>query len=548
MSSTSSPLSPTSDDYQSEVLDHLGLVAGMIDELGLVERTDQLLPKSPAQQKVSHGQALKAMLLNGLGFTQQALYLTPHFFQNKPVERLIGEGVEAAHLNDDVLGRALDAIAAYGVDRFYSQLSLLALQTLGLTGGGGHLDSSTFHVDGRYNSAAPPAEDDDVIHVTPGYSRDHRPDLNQITLQLICDNAAGIPLLMKPLSGNSDDKTDFRATIQQHVGQLRREVGLRYLVADSALYTAETLPALAGIDWITRVPESIKAAQTAIHTHAADLMADPTTQAMQAIDSAYAGVPQRWVVVYSPQARERALKTLNRQMLKQSEQEQRGFKALCQNSFACQADAEQALRQWQKQQKVTVLSDITFYSEPRFKQRGRPPKNAQPDEQAIRIQASIATDSTVYQQRLERKSCFIIASNVVDQTSLSNEALLTHYKEQQTVERGFRFLKDPWFMASTLFLKSVPRLMALTAVMTLCLLVYAALQYRLRQALAAKGETVPNQKGKPIKNPTARWIFQCFAGIHLLRSQQQTPLVLNRRELHGQILRLLGPPYERIYS
>lgn len=534
--------------YESEVLDHLGLVAGMVDELGLVERVDQLLPKPVAQQKVSNGQALKAMIINGLGFTQRALYLTPQFFQNKPVERLIGAGVEAEHLNDDLLGRVLDAIEAYGVDNFYSQLSVLAVKKLGLDCRTGHLDSTTFHVDGQYNRDHPPEEDSGVIHITKGYSRDHRPDLNQVALQLICESEAGIPILMKPLSGNSDDKTDFRATVKQHIAQLRNDVGLEYLIADSALYTAETLPELEGLNWITRVPESIKAAQTAIHTHAAALMEAPDSLSMQSITSDYAGIPQRWVVVYSPEARERALKTLNRQMLKQSEQESRSFQALCQETFACQADAEKALIKWQKTQKVTVLSEPDFIQEPRFRQRGRPAADAQPDYYLVRINAMIATDVQIYQKRLERKSCFILASNVQDQTLLSNEELLAQYKEQQTVERGFRFLKDPQFMAATLFLKSVKRIMALTAVMTLCLLVYAALQYRIRQALAAEDETFPNQLGKPVSNPTARWIFQCFAGIHVLRINQQQLIVLNMNEQRWKVLRLLGLAYERIYS
>jgi hypothetical protein len=47
------------------------------------------------------------MVLNGLGFANRALYLTPNFFRDKPVERLIGEGIGAEHLNDDVLGRVL---------------------------------------------------------------------------------------------------------------------------------------------------------------------------------------------------------------------------------------------------------------------------------------------------------------------------------------------------------------------------------------------------------------------------------------------------------
>ena len=75
----------------------------------------------------------------------------------------------------------------------------------------GHLDSTSFHLDGDYSGQSD--SDINVIHITKGYSRDHRPDLNQVVLQLISDNKSGIPLLMEVLSGNNSDKTSFRLTI-----------------------------------------------------------------------------------------------------------------------------------------------------------------------------------------------------------------------------------------------------------------------------------------------------------------------------------------------
>ena len=58
--------------------------------------------------------------------------------------------------------------------------------------------------------------------------------------------------------------------------------------------------------------------------------------------------------------------------------------------------------------------------------------------------------------------------------------------------------------------------MALLMVMTVCLLVYAALEYRIRQALKAHEATFPDQKGKRMHNPTASWVLQDFVGIHVL--------------------------------
>ena len=82
------------------------------------------------------------------------------------------------------------------------------------------------------------------------------------------------------------------------------------------------------------------------------------------------------------------------------------------------------------------------------------------------------------------------------------------YKNQQKVERGFRFLKDPMFLASSVCLKSPKRIMALTMVMTVCLLVYAGLEHRMRKSLVDSGPYFPSQIGKIIRNPTIRWVFQ----------------------------------------
>ena len=90
--------------------------------------------------------------------------------------------------------------------------------------------------------------------------------------------------------------------------------------------------------------------------------------------------------------------------------------------------------------------------------------------------------------------------------------------------------------------------MALLMVMTVCLLVYAALESRIRTVLKAHDATLPNQQGKPVQNPTARWVFHSCVGIHvLLIPGQWCPLVVHLTEEHQLLLRLLGKPYERFY-
>ena len=169
--------------HKSETLEHLGLVAGMFDELlGIGDLVDELVPQDLSQRRVSLGQALKAnLVLNGLGFANRPLYLMPEFFRNKPTERLVGAGVSPDHLNDDALGKALDTLHAFGLTELYRLIARRAAERLGLGGkvAMGHLDTTSFHVDGHYYYYSGDDFDENagVVHVSKGYSRDHREDL-----------------------------------------------------------------------------------------------------------------------------------------------------------------------------------------------------------------------------------------------------------------------------------------------------------------------------------------------------------------------------------
>jgi transposase len=530
-------------------LDHLGLIAEMFEELGIGAVIDHATQQNPETRFVTAGNAVKAMVLNGLGFVNQQLYLVPRFFHNKPTQRLVAPGIEAAHLNDDALGRALDTLYTYGVTELYSLIAATAAQRLGLAPRFAHLDSTSFHVDGRYNSEEEP--DEQVIHVTRGYSRDHRPDLNQVMLELMVEHQAGIPVLMKPLSGNSSDAPEFGHVIKTHIEQLQTTYGLTYLVADSALYSEDNLQKLAAtrLKWLTRVPATVSEAQAAL------ARVDPQTMApliegyrYQVLPSTYGGVEQRWVLIYSEHRQPQAQRTVDKQLLKHSEQDGKAFKKLCRMTFACEADAQHALSTFAHGLQATFLAHSTVHPVPHYGKRGRPGPEAQPAQVVYQITGALASRLATRTARVDQQSCFILATNELDDTHLPPQELLAGYKGQVQAERGFRFLKDPQFLASSLYLKKPERLMALLMVMTVCLLVYAALEYRIRQALTVHAATFPDQKGKPTQNPTARWVFQYFVGIHLLRMPGEGAMVLNLNDEHRKLLRLLGKPYMWFYG
>jgi len=90
--------------------------------------------------------------------------------------------------------------------------------------------------------------------------------------------------------------------------------------------------------------------------------------------------------------------------------------------------------------------------------------------------------------------------------------------------------------------------MALTMVMTICLLVYASLEHRIRTRMTQSKELFPNQKGVMVDNPTIRWIFQCFQNIQVIHFSDSQQIVLNLDENHQKILKLLGYRYHKLYS
>ncbi len=141
------------------------------------------------------------------------------------------------------------------------------------------------------------------------------------------------------------------------------------------------------------------------------------------------------------------------------------------------------------------------------------------------------------------KPCYKTKGRPTDTT----ERLKT-YKSQQQAERGFPFLKSPDFLVSSLYLRKPECIEALLMVMTLCLMVYAAIQHGIRYELKRQSRTFPDMKKKSAQNPTGRWVFLCFEGIYLLTSSSTESHVIGIWESQETILFILGPTYQSIYS
>jgi transposase len=148
------------------------------------------------------------------------------------------------------------------------------------------------------------------------------------------------------------------------------------------------------------------------------------------------------------------------------------------------------------------------------------------------------------------KACFVLGSNI-EAKQLSDAEVIAGYTAQSQVERGFRFLKDPLFFVSSLFVNKPCRIQGLLMVMTLALLVYSVAQRRLRQALARQHETIPNQMNQPTSRLTLRWVFQVLEGIERVRLMvdgQVQDLITGLNAVKIKILRLFGERVCHVYQ
>jgi transposase len=186
----------------------------------------------------------------------------------------------------------------------------------------------------------------------------------------------------------------------------------------------------------------------------------------------------------------------------------------------------------------------------RYAGKGRPTPASPLKAIAWQIQAQVRAAQEVIEAHKQQRACFVIGTNI-PACRVSDAEVIRAYKAQSGVEGGFRFLKDPLFFVSSLFVKKPSRIQGLLMVMTLALLVYSLTQRRLRQQLATRNATIPNQIRQPTKRPTLRWVFQLLEGIHRVRvtvQGQVHDLIEGLNDVQITILRLFGDEVCQLYQ
>ena len=321
----------------------------------------------------------------------------------------------------------------------------------------------------------------------------------------ICSYRSQFPVWFQALDGNTADKASFADTIRAYLDQLRGSPS-PYFVADSALYTTANLTKLSDVRFITRVPEAVKDLYQSIPV---DSMQPAALKGYryQWVDSTFGDVPQRWLVVYSQAAFDRESATLEKQIAKAKGVAETSLKRMSHKTYETAEAAEAALaaasQSWKYHTCCFSIDRVPHYTKP-----GRPRKTEEPTHFRYRIEGKVVAKVEAIETLKRSKGRFVLATNELDDSLLDAATLLSVYKAQNvSVERGFRFLKDPLFFAERLYLEKPERIMALLMVMALSLLVYSLAERWVRTELVKREQTIPNQVGKPTQNPTLRYRY-----------------------------------------
>ncbi|MFH2031589.1 MAG: IS1634 family transposase, partial [Bacteroidota bacterium] len=343
-----------------ESIAHHGLIAALGKILKVEEKINSRLPLQDREDSVTRGQSVMAMIINGLGFIERRLYMVQDFFSDKPVERLLGENVTCEKLNDDNLGRTLDAIYDYNASKLFSEIAFEIGLEHNAMSRFAHLDTTSISVEGNYDSEGIDTQGGANFHITHGYSKDHRKDLKQLMLSLTTTGPASIPIWLETLSGNSADKENFIKTIEsakKFQEELKKSESFVW-VADAALYTKDKLLSKDNHTlWVTRVPETISEAKVLVQKNKEEVIWINLENgySISPQESNYGGVKQRWVLVFSEQAFKNEVNTVEIVFTKKEEILKSAIKKFEKEFYYCEKDAIKAFKKFIKKHPLFIL-------------------------------------------------------------------------------------------------------------------------------------------------------------------------------------------------
>ena len=564
---------------QIKMLGSLPVIASFCRRLDISGVIDGLVPIRNVAA-VSAGQAIEAMICNRLTSPAPLVHVGD-WAGTWAAEEVLG--IPAPALNDDKLGRTLDAIAPY-LEQITGAVAVCAIAAFGIDISQMHWDMTSFSLHGAY-----PGTDEDYPAPSYGHPKDRREDLLQIQAGIAAASDGGIPVFTQAYSGGA-------AEVSQVIGamnSLKKIAGAKkfLLVGDSKLISYGNVAAIGEAGCTFLAPAS------KLYVTAAELAACDLTRASEV--GYVAGrdqhkkntspeklgrwhvmeddqpfwirnskrksdppIPLRRIFVHSSARADAARTSRTRKLTRAKEDLDRLVSGLGGRFYPTEQKAAGRLAQITRDRKIGPYLHYAIGTAP---SSTTPPGSAQDTStgQAAAIAPSpeatepgpadtwqgagsagpgkpVLTwwfDQAAIDAEAATDGWYALLTNL-DATATAPGVLL-RYKAQEAVERRYSNLKGPLAVAP-MFLKNNRRIAALITVISLALLVFCLIEREARRNLAPETKVDGLYNRQPAR-PTGRLILTALAGLQLIPATATSPAQITRPSpVQARLLGLLG--------
>jgi transposase len=516
-----------------QALGSLPVVASFLDQLNVAAIIDELCPIRDVAL-ATHGQVVEAMIANRLT-SPTPLVRVIDWARAWAVEHCFG--ISPQFLNDDRLGRTLDAIAPH-LDQIVGTVGATAITQFGLDVSQIHWDMTSISLYGAYEQA-----EEGYARPKFGHPKDRRPDLKQIQTGIGTSADGGIPVYHRAYDGGAAEVSQVTGAMTALKDMAAQRSFL--LIGDSKLISYPNVRDITGakVAFIAPAPKQ--------HVAASVLAACDLDKAVEVDYTARrdAGKPTdrrgtwrvyedtmvlsppkrttgpditlRRVFVHST-ARAAAAQTARaKKLARASDDLDRLRRGLGSRHYPDEAAVRNRLAVIGKTRRVAAYLNATAST---GTDTGKPALTWEFNQQALQVEA--ATDGW-----------YALLTNL-DPAEADTPGVLHRFKGQEVSERRYGNYKGPLAVAP-LFLRHNRRIEALITVICLALLVFCLIERQIRTQIAPQTKIPGLYAGRPAR-PTGWLIFLALAGIRLIPATGDRPAVIPRpTPLQQRLLELL---------
>jgi hypothetical protein len=517
-----------------KLLGSLPVVAGFSSRLRIRDVIDGLCPVDD-RSELTHGQVIEALIANRLTSPSPLVHV-PVWASDYAVDEVFG--IRPGQLNDDRVGRALDAIASH-LDRIVGSVGLRAIEEFGIDVSRLHWDMTSISVHGEYEQAEPgfPAP-------KFGHPKDRRPDLKQIQTGIAVSADGGVPVFHRAFDGGAGEVAQvvpMMKALQQLATQRRLLIvgdsklisygNLAAMHADQVSFVAPASKLYVSVDALTGLSLATATRVDYVAGRDAGKPADKRgswhviedTMTLSGSKNSDPVLDLRRVFVHSSVRASAASNARSLKLAKATDDLARLGRGLGSRHYPNTTAVDARLAVIAKTRRVGAYLTTVTGADP---VTGKPTLTWSFDQTAIDAEA--ATDGW-----------YALLSNLpADQADTT--AILLHYKGQEAVERRYAAFKGPLAVAA-IHLKSNRRIAALITVICLALLIFCLIERQVRHALDALGQTKIGglYAGRPAI-PTGRLILQTLATMTITPATSgQPPIIAAPTPLQTRLYELL---------